>query len=122
MHISQSPNIPLSALGGGEARGEVGGAAGPDRRYDPPHPPTPFGVGPSLSPRKQAERGQKRRETHCARNVWMSSIEEKLFAPIQPLGCGELLLELLSEEVPAGMQRRAIAELTELLRAKLTAA
>jgi glycyl-tRNA synthetase beta chain len=35
---------------------------------------------------------------------------------------GELLLELLSEEIPAGMQRRAIAELTELLRAKLTAA
>jgi glycyl-tRNA synthetase beta chain len=35
---------------------------------------------------------------------------------------GELLLELLSEEIPAGMQRCAIAELTELLRAKLTAA
>jgi glycyl-tRNA synthetase beta chain len=33
-----------------------------------------------------------------------------------------LLLELLSEEIPAGMQRRAIAELTGLLRDKLTAA
>ncbi|HEX3412203.1 MAG TPA: glycine--tRNA ligase subunit beta, partial [Stellaceae bacterium] len=32
------------------------------------------------------------------------------------------MLELLSEEIPAGMQRRAITELTELLRAKLTAA
>jgi hypothetical protein len=28
MHAFQSPNIPLSALGGGEGRGEVGGAAG----------------------------------------------------------------------------------------------
>jgi glycyl-tRNA synthetase beta chain len=35
---------------------------------------------------------------------------------------GELLLELLSEEIPAGMQRRAIAELTGLLRDKLAAA
>src|SRR5438309_5184525 len=61
MHTSQSPNIPLSALGGGEGRGEVGGAVSSDRRHDPPHPPTPFGVGPSLSPRKRAERGKKRR-------------------------------------------------------------
>ena len=35
---------------------------------------------------------------------------------------GELLLELLSEEIPAGMQRRAIAELTRLLGDKLAAA
>ena len=35
---------------------------------------------------------------------------------------GELLLELLSEEIPAGMQRRGIAELTGLLRDKLSAA
>jgi glycyl-tRNA synthetase beta chain len=35
---------------------------------------------------------------------------------------GELLLELLSEEIPAGMQRRAIADLTALLRDKLAAA
>jgi glycyl-tRNA synthetase beta chain len=35
---------------------------------------------------------------------------------------GELLLELLSEEIPAGMQRRAITELVELLRQKLDAA
>jgi glycyl-tRNA synthetase beta chain len=34
----------------------------------------------------------------------------------------ELLLELLSEEIPARMQRRAIADLTALLRDKLTAA
>jgi glycyl-tRNA synthetase beta chain len=33
-----------------------------------------------------------------------------------------LLLELLSEEIPAGMQRRAITELTDLLRGKLGAA
>jgi glycyl-tRNA synthetase beta chain len=35
---------------------------------------------------------------------------------------GELLLEVLSEEIPAGMQRRAITELTGLLRDKLAAA
>jgi glycyl-tRNA synthetase beta chain len=35
---------------------------------------------------------------------------------------GELLLELFSEEIPAGMQRRAIAELAGLLRDKLSAA
>ena len=32
------------------------------------------------------------------------------------------MLELLSEEIPAGMQRRAIAELTGLVRNKLAAA
>jgi glycyl-tRNA synthetase beta chain len=35
---------------------------------------------------------------------------------------GELLLELLSEEIPAEMQRRAIAEFTGVLRDKLAAA
>jgi glycyl-tRNA synthetase beta chain len=35
---------------------------------------------------------------------------------------GELLLELLSEEIPARMQRRAIDDLTGLIRDKLTAA
>lgn len=35
---------------------------------------------------------------------------------------GELLLELLSEEIPARMQRRAIADLTALVRDKLNAA
>jgi glycyl-tRNA synthetase beta chain len=35
---------------------------------------------------------------------------------------GELLLELLSEEIPARMQRRAIEDLVTLLRTKLTAA
>jgi glycyl-tRNA synthetase beta chain len=39
-----------------------------------------------------------------------------------PAGSGELLLEILSEEIPAGMQRRAITELTGLLRDKLAAA
>jgi glycyl-tRNA synthetase beta chain len=50
----------------------------------------------------------------------MSSLKD-LFAPIQPRG-GELLLELLSEEIPAEMQRRAITELTGLLRDKLAVA
>src|SRR6266567_3689792 len=35
---------------------------------------------------------------------------------------GELLLELLSEEIPARMQRRAIEDLTQLVRDKLAAA
>ncbi|HZK91042.1 MAG TPA: glycine--tRNA ligase subunit beta [Stellaceae bacterium] len=35
---------------------------------------------------------------------------------------GELLLELLSEEIPAGMQRRAIEQLTGLVRDKLAGA
>ena len=52
----------------------------------------------------------------------MSSVDEIIYAPIQPPGRGELLLELLSEEIPAGMQRRAIADLTALLRDKLAAA
>jgi glycyl-tRNA synthetase beta chain len=39
-----------------------------------------------------------------------------------PTRKGELLLELLSEEIPAGMQRRAIADLTGLLRDKLATA
>ena len=52
----------------------------------------------------------------------MSSSEEIAFAPIRVQRRGELLLELLSEEMPAGMQRRAIAELATLLRDKLAAA
>ena len=52
----------------------------------------------------------------------MSSVDEIVYAPIQSPRGGELLLELLSEEIPAGMQRRAIAELTGLLRDKLAAA
>jgi glycyl-tRNA synthetase beta chain len=43
-------------------------------------------------------------------------------SPLPRSAEGELLLELLSEEIPAGMQRRAIAELTELLRDRLAAA
>jgi glycyl-tRNA synthetase beta chain len=52
----------------------------------------------------------------------MNSIDEIVYAPIQPPRGGELLLELLSEEIPAGMQRRAITELAGLLRDKLAAA
>jgi glycyl-tRNA synthetase beta chain len=42
--------------------------------------------------------------------------------PEPPVEMGELLLELLSEEIPARMQRRAIEDLTGLLRDKLVAA
>ena len=52
----------------------------------------------------------------------MSSSEEIGYAPIRVQWRGELLLELLSEEMPAGMQRRAIEELTRLLRDKLAVA
>ena len=52
-------NIPLSALGGGEGRGEVGGAPpSPEQPSYPPHPPGAATPGPSLSPRKRAERGK----------------------------------------------------------------
>jgi glycyl-tRNA synthetase beta chain len=49
----------------------------------------------------------------------MRSIDGIVDAPIQPPSRGELLLELLSEEIPARMQRRAIDDLTGLLRGKL---
>jgi Fe-S oxidoreductase len=47
----------LSALGGGEGRGEVGAPRGFSFRPEPPHPPGADAPGPSLSPRKRAERG-----------------------------------------------------------------
>src|SRR5690348_4957167 len=40
---SGPPNIPLSAPGGGEGRGEVGGVPRSKQRRDPPHPPSPLG-------------------------------------------------------------------------------
>ena len=43
-------------------------------------------------------------------------------ARAQPADMSELLLELLSEEIPARMQARAIEDLTSLLREKLSAA
>jgi glycyl-tRNA synthetase beta chain len=52
----------------------------------------------------------------------MTSADEILNAPIEKPGRGELLLEVLSEEIPARMQRRAIEDLTGLLRDKLAAA
>jgi glycyl-tRNA synthetase beta chain len=52
----------------------------------------------------------------------MTSVEEAVYGPTNEALRGELLLELLSEEIPARMQRRAIEDLTELLRHKLAAA
>jgi glycyl-tRNA synthetase beta chain len=52
----------------------------------------------------------------------MTSADEILFAPMEKPGRGELLLELLSEEIPARMQRRAIEDLSGLLRDKLAKA
>ena len=52
----------------------------------------------------------------------MTSVDEIIYAPIENAGRGELLLELLCEEIPARMQQGAIADLTGLLREKLTAA
>src|SRR5437667_5654198 len=50
--------VSLSALGGGEGRGEVGEPARSQRRHGPPHPPAATAPGPSLSPRKRAERAK----------------------------------------------------------------
>jgi glycyl-tRNA synthetase beta chain len=52
----------------------------------------------------------------------MTSVEQIVYGPIRPPVRGELLLELLSEEIPAKMQRGAIAELTRLLRERLATA
>ncbi len=52
----------------------------------------------------------------------MTSVDNFSHAPLGRVLKGELLLELLSEEIPAGMQSRAIAALTGLLRNKLVAA
>ena len=41
----------------------------------------------------------------------MSSVDATVYGPIRSLNRGELLLELLSEEIPARMQRRAIEDL-----------
>jgi nitrite reductase/ring-hydroxylating ferredoxin subunit len=72
---SRSSDTPLSALGGGEGRSEVGGAQGSELRRDPPHPPDPTGqarglaayaapgpspgsrAGQALSSREREERG-----------------------------------------------------------------
>ncbi|HJU20824.1 MAG TPA: glycine--tRNA ligase subunit beta, partial [Stellaceae bacterium] len=49
----------------------------------------------------------------------MRSVDDTVNAPVRR---GELLLELLSEEIPARMQRAALADLCVLLRDKLAAA
>jgi glycyl-tRNA synthetase beta chain len=52
----------------------------------------------------------------------MTSLQEDDRAAVATGRPGELLLELLSEEIPARMQRRAVEDLTRLLRDKLAAA
>src|SRR4051794_35461793 len=52
----------------------------------------------------------------------MTSLDDVVPCPIGKPALGELLLELLSEEIPAGMQHRAITDLAELVRGKLAAA
>ena len=64
-HPYAASDFSLSAPGGGEGRGEVGGAQGSEQRRDPPHPPGANAPGPSpgsrpgqaLSPRRRTERG-----------------------------------------------------------------
>jgi glycyl-tRNA synthetase beta chain len=51
----------------------------------------------------------------------MDKAGKEVLAPIRQAARGELLLELLSEEIPARMQRRAIEDLTALVRDKLAA-
>jgi glycyl-tRNA synthetase beta chain len=52
----------------------------------------------------------------------MDKAGKEVLTPIRQAARGELLLELLSEEIPARMQRRAIEDLTALVRDKLAAA
>src|SRR5260370_9792212 len=49
----------------------------------------------------------------------MTNVSDVVYAPIHR---GELLLELLSEEIPARMQRRAIEDFARLVRDKLAEA
>jgi glycyl-tRNA synthetase beta chain len=49
----------------------------------------------------------------------MTSIEEGVHQPTPQRHSGELLLELLSEEIPARMQRRAIEDLQQSIRERL---
>src|SRR5207247_2283475 len=54
--------VSLSALGGGEGRGEVEEPARSQRRHGPPHPPAATAPGPSLSSRKRCmDRGDSGR-------------------------------------------------------------
>src|SRR5260370_34787548 len=73
MHRSHSQtggwNILLAALGGGEGRGEVGEPPVSNSRYPPP-PPGAATPGPSLSPRKRAERGKGSRLNRYRPNMW----------------------------------------------------
>src|SRR5258707_921480 len=77
MHRSHSQtggwNILLSALGGGEGRGEVGEPPVSNSRATHltlPAQPRGGGPGPSLSPRKRAERGKCSRLNRYRPNVW----------------------------------------------------
>ncbi len=65
-HPYAASDFSLSAPGGGEGRGEVGGAQGSEQRRDPPHPPganapgpSPDRVGAALSPKAGGE-GRRR--------------------------------------------------------------
>jgi hypothetical protein len=76
------PNIPLSALGGEEGRGEVGDPRRSEQRRHPPHPPVAVAPGPSLSPRKRAERGKTfakdRCQPKCVHALALSRGDDKL--------------------------------------------
>jgi squalene-associated FAD-dependent desaturase len=52
------PEFSVSALGGGEARGEVGGASANQARRHPPHPSRRFASGPFPLPPASGRRGQ----------------------------------------------------------------
>ena len=60
--ISRELEISLSALGGGEGRGEVGDSAHPQ---DPPHPPHRSRDGSPPSPPYRAERALSQCSTKC---------------------------------------------------------
>src|SRR5215471_9613192 len=83
-------------------------------------------VQPARCPRRN--RRDRARRLHPARPGIGERLLRSLARPArqmsraQPGRRGELLLEVHSEEIPARMQRRAIADLTGLLQHKLAAA
>src|SRR5271165_6096924 len=80
-------------------------------------------MGPGLSRKRGVRvRPVSRQVSYDRDRCRMASIGEADPRPTGKSRRGELLLELLSEEIPARMQRRAIEDLTGLLRQKLCGA
>src|SRR5437764_3104975 len=85
MHISQTQTSPSPPFGGGEGRGEVGGAAACGSAARPTSPSHAFRRGPLPLPPQAGGEGQKAPETHRARNVCIPYCEAAFRgSPLRP--------------------------------------